>query len=52
VPETIAYLSGLFTLAAGDLIMTGTPAGVNAVKKGDVMKGGVEGIGEIEVRVV
>jgi fumarylpyruvate hydrolase len=52
VPETIAYLSGLFRLAAGDLIMTGTPAGVNAVKKGDVMKGGVEGIGEIEVRVV
>ena len=52
IPETIAYLSGLFTLAAGDLIMTGTPAGVAAVKKGDVMKGGVEGVGEIEVRVV
>jgi fumarylpyruvate hydrolase len=52
IPETLAYLSGLFTLAAGDLIMTGTPAGVGAVKKGDVMKGGVEGIGEIEVRVV
>ena len=52
IPETIAYLSGLFTLAAGDLIMTGTPAGVGAVKKGDVMRGGVEGIGEIEVRVV
>ncbi|MDQ4135681.1 MAG: fumarylacetoacetate hydrolase family protein, partial [Pseudomonadota bacterium] len=40
VPETIAYLSGLFTLAAGDLIMTGTPAGVGAVKRGDVMRGG------------
>jgi fumarylpyruvate hydrolase len=52
IPETIAYLSGLFTLAAGDLILTGTPAGVGAVKKGDVMKGGVEGVGEIEVRVV
>jgi fumarylpyruvate hydrolase len=52
IPDTIAYLSGLFTLAAGDLIMTGTPAGVGAVKKGDVMKGGVEGVGEIEVRVV
>jgi fumarylpyruvate hydrolase len=52
VPETIAYLSGLFTLAPGDLIMTGTPAGVGSVKRGDVMKGGVEGIGEIEVRVV
>jgi fumarylpyruvate hydrolase len=52
IPETIAYLSGLFTLAPGDLIMTGTPAGVGAVKRGDVMKGGVEGVGEIEVRVV
>jgi fumarylpyruvate hydrolase len=52
IPETIAYLSGLFTLAPGDLIMTGTPAGVGAVKRGDVMKGGVDGVGEIEVRVV
>ncbi len=52
IPETINYLSGLFTLAPGDLIMTGTPAGVASVKKGDVMRGGVEGIGEIEVRVV
>jgi fumarylpyruvate hydrolase len=52
IPETIAYLSGLFTLAAGDLIMTGTPAGVAPVKKGDVLKGGVEGVGEIEIRVV
>jgi fumarylpyruvate hydrolase len=32
--------------------MTGTPAGVAAVKKGDVLKGGVEGVGEIEIRVV
>ena len=32
--------------------MTGTPAGVGAVQRGDVMKGGVEGVGEIEVRVV
>jgi fumarylpyruvate hydrolase len=52
VPDTIAYLSGLFALAPGDLIMTGTPAGVGPVKRGDVMKGGVEGVGEIEVRVV
>jgi fumarylpyruvate hydrolase len=52
IPETISYLSGLFKLAAGDLIMTGTPAGVGAVQRGDVMRGGVEGVGEIEVRVV
>ena len=52
IPETISYLSGLFKLAGGDLIMTGTPAGVGAIQRGDVMKGGVEGVGEIEVRVV
>jgi fumarylpyruvate hydrolase len=52
IPETISYLSGLFTLAAGDLIMTGTPAGVGAIQRGDVLKGGVEGVGEIEVTVV
>ena len=52
IPDTIAYLSGLFTLAPGDLIMTGTPAGVGPIVKGDVMKGGVEGVGEIEIRVV
>jgi len=52
IPETISYLSGLFKLAGGDLIMTGTPAGVGAIHRGDVMKGGVEGVAEIEVRVV
>ena len=35
VPEIIAELSKLFTLAPGDIIMTGTPAGVGAVKRGD-----------------
>jgi fumarylpyruvate hydrolase len=44
VPETIAELSTLFDLAAGDLIYTGTPAGVNAVKPGDRMEGGVDGL--------
>ena len=52
VPDMIAYLSTLFTLAPGDLIYTGTPAGVAAVKKGDVMKGSVEGIGSLTVKVV
>jgi len=52
VPETIAYLSGLFALKAGDLIMTGTPAGVGAVVRGDRLVGGVEGVGRIEVVVV
>ncbi|HEX7003559.1 MAG TPA: fumarylacetoacetate hydrolase family protein [Trueperaceae bacterium] len=50
VPETIAYLSTLVTLAPGDLIMTGTPAGVNAVAPGSSLHGHIDGIGEIEVR--
>ena len=52
VPETISYLSGLFTLAPGDLIYTGTPAGVGPTIRGDQLKGGVEGIGEIDISVV
>jgi fumarylpyruvate hydrolase len=52
IPETIAYLSTLFELQPGDLIFTGTPEGVGAIVKGDVMKGGVAGIGEFSVRVV
>jgi fumarylpyruvate hydrolase len=51
IPEMISYLSDYFTLAPGDLIMSGTPAGVGAVKRGDVMRGRVEGVGEITVRV-
>ena len=52
VPETIAHLSELFTLAGGDLMFTGTPAGVGQVQRGDIMRGGVDGVGEIEVKVV
>lgn len=52
VPEMIAYLSTLFTLEPGDLIFTGTPAGVAAVKRGDVMKGSVAGVGTITCKVV
>jgi len=52
VPEIIAHLSTIFELKAGDLIMTGTPAGVGAVNRGDVMDGFCEGIGSIRVKVV
>jgi len=52
VPEMISHLSGLFALRPGDLIFSGTPAGVGAVKRGDLLQGSVEGIGEIAVRVV
>ena len=51
VNETIAYLSRYFELQPGDLIYSGTPAGVGAVVPGDVMSGGVDGLGEIRVKV-
>lgn len=50
-PEIISYLSGLFTLMPGDLIMTGTPSGVGPIERGDVMRGGVARIAEITVPV-
>ncbi|MGZ8265007.1 MAG: fumarylacetoacetate hydrolase family protein [Burkholderiales bacterium] len=49
VPETIAYLSKLITLRAGDLIMSGTPAGVGPVKAGDKLEGHVDGVGDLEI---
>ena len=52
VPETIAQLSTLFELQPGDLIYTGTPEGVNAVARGQTMRGGIDGLGEILVKVV
>ena len=52
IPEILAELSKLFTLAPGDLIFTGTPAGVGPVQRGDVLHGCVEGVAELTVRVV
>lgn len=51
VAECVAYLSEYETLEPGDIIMTGTPEGVNAVVAGDLMRGAIAGLGEIEVRV-
>ena len=51
IPEMISYLSGLFTLQAGDLIFAGTPAGVGAVQRGDELVGTVAGVGELRTRV-
>ncbi|MFG1299835.1 fumarylacetoacetate hydrolase family protein [Xanthobacter sp. V3C-3] len=51
VPEMIATLSTLFRLAPGDLIFAGTPAGVGPVARGDVLEGGVEGVGEIRLTI-
>ncbi|HTH43677.1 MAG TPA: fumarylacetoacetate hydrolase family protein [Oxalicibacterium sp.] len=52
IDEMIEYLSRYFTLQPGDLILTGTPAGVAAVARGDVMEGSVEGLGTLQLKVV
>jgi fumarylpyruvate hydrolase len=52
VAETIAYLSKLVRLAPGDLIYTGTPEGVAAVRRGDLLEGAVEGVGTVTTRIV
>ncbi|MBI5258498.1 MAG: fumarylacetoacetate hydrolase family protein [Burkholderiales bacterium] len=51
VSETIETLSKAWTLQPGDLIFTGTPAGVAAVVRGDVMEGSIAGLGTLRVRV-
>lgn len=51
VPEMISYLSEYFELAAGDIIMSGTPSGVAAVERGDVMVLTIDGLGSLEVKV-
>lgn len=51
VREHVSILSRSMALAPGDLVMTGTPAGVGAVVAGDVMTGGIEGLGELEVKI-
>lgn len=52
VAETIEHLSRYFALRPGDLIFTGTPAGVAAVQRGDLLEGGIDGLGELRVRLV
>mgnify|MGYP002379162852 FL=1 len=52
IAEIIANLSTYVRLAAGDLIFTGTPAGVSTVLRGDVLTAGVTGIGELAVELV
>jgi fumarylpyruvate hydrolase len=52
IAETIEHLSAAWTLQPGDLIFTGTPEGVGAVVRGDVLEGGVEGLGTLRLNVV
>jgi fumarylpyruvate hydrolase len=51
VPEMIAYLSAYYELAAGDVILSGTPSGVQAVERGDVMLLNLNLLGSLEVTV-
>jgi fumarylpyruvate hydrolase len=51
VPEIVSILSSGWELRPGDLIFTGTPAGVGALRRGDVVKAGIEGVGEIEFAI-
>jgi len=51
IPDVIAALSRLVTLAPGDLIYTGTPAGVAALTPGDQLRGGVDGVATFELSI-
>jgi len=51
VDETIEQLSRAWTLQPGDLVFTGTPAGVGAVRRGEVMEGRIAGLGTLRVAV-
>ena len=52
VPDVIASLSSLFTLEPGDLIFTGTPAGVGPVKKGDVLEAKIDGLPTLNTKII
>ncbi len=51
IAETIEQLSQAWALQPGDLIFTGTPAGVGAVVRGDTLLGGIDGLGTLAVRI-
>lgn len=52
LPEMISYLSKMFELKSGDIIMTGTPAGVGAVQKGDMLLAQIDGLDDLVVKVI
>jgi fumarylpyruvate hydrolase len=52
VPEILAVLSSYFELQPGDLIFTGTPAGVGAVARGDSIVGGIDGLETLRTTIV
>lgn len=52
IPRMISHLSRFYHLRAGDLIMTGTPAGVGSVTKGDLLVAKIQGLTTLEVKVI
>jgi fumarylpyruvate hydrolase len=52
VPDAIAYLSTLVALMPGDLIFTGTPAGVSAIARGDRIEGTIAGVGSVTTTII
>jgi fumarylpyruvate hydrolase len=51
VADIITFISRSIALRPGDLIMTGTPAGVGAIVPGDIVTGGIDGLGEITITI-
>lgn len=51
VPKLIEFASSFYTLEPGDVIMTGTPEGVGPVRPGDTLRAGIDGLGELHMRV-
>ncbi|RMF85662.1 MAG: FAA hydrolase family protein [Nitrospirae bacterium] len=51
VPEVVSYLSGFFTLEPGDLLFTGTPAGVGPIAPGDTLRARIDALGEVTFEV-
>lgn len=51
IARLIEFASSFYTLYPGDVIMTGTPAGVGPVEPGDVLQAGIQGIGEFSMCV-
>jgi len=51
VPDIVAFCSQAVVLEPGDLIYTGTPAGVGALNVGDVVTGGIDEVGTVEAKI-
>ena len=51
IPVLVAHLSGIWTLQPGDLIFTGTPAGVDSLRPGDLLMASAQGVGEFQWRI-